>query len=419
MSKTPSPPSVRISARLDQVRYEIRGELTRRAAELEARGVEVVKLNIGNPGLFGFAVPEHLRHAVAEHLAHSEAYCHQQGLTVAREAIAAQQRARGARNADAARVFIGNGVSELIDLALRALLDLGDEVLLPSPDYPLWSAATLLNDGQAVYYPCPAESEHLPDPDEIEARITPRTRALVVINPNNPTGAVYPRERLAALVRIAERHRLVLLADEIYDGIVYDAAEFVPLAALAGDVPTLTFGGLSKVYRACGWRVGWLSLSGAAQALDALERALDLLAALRLCANVPGQWAIVPALTGPDGSAALTAPGGRLYESRRAVLEHCAGSEFLDLVTPRGALYAFPAVRRTAIPSFDDEAFALELLETEHVLLVPGSGFNLAARNHFRTTLLPPAERLREVFQRIERCLARQAGARRPERQVA
>jgi len=193
----------------------------------------------------------------------------------------------------------------------------------------------------------------------------------------------------------------------------------VPLAALAGDVPTLSFGGLSKMHRACGWRVGWLSLSGAPAALAELERALDLLGALRLCANVPGQWAIVPALTGPDTSAPLTAPGGRLHESRRAVIEHCAQSEFLHLIAPRGALYAFPAVRAEALPGFDDVAFALDLLETEQVLIVPGSGFNLTARNHFRTTLLPPPEQMREVCVRIERCLARLAAARHPARQVA
>jgi alanine-synthesizing transaminase len=410
---------VRTSARLKDVRYEIRGDLARRAHELEAQGAEVVKLNIGNPGLFGFDVPDHLRRAVAENVARSEPYCHQQGLGSARDAIAAQQRARGAANAAPERIFIGNGVSELIDLTLRALLDGGDEVLLPSPDYPLWSAAVVLNGGRAKYYSCPATRAHLPDPAEIEALITPRTRALVVINPNNPTGAVYPRDVLEAIVRIAQRHRLVLLSDEIYDGIVFDGSAFVPLATLAGDVPTLSFGGLSKLHRACGWRVGWVSLSGAASALVELERALDLLAALRLCANVPGQWAIVPALTGPDTMSMLTAPGGRLAEARRVVVEHCAQSPFMELVAPSGALYAFPAVRADAYAEFDDEAFALTLLEEERVLVVPGSGFNLAARNHLRVTLLPQPAQLREVFQRIERCLQRAAASSLSARHVA
>ena len=410
---------VHSSERLGNVHYEIRGELTRRAHELEAQGRSIIKLNIGNPGLFGFQTPEHLRRAIAENLTRSDAYCHQQGLPQAREAIASQQRQRGVANADAHRVFIGNGVSELIDLCLRALLNSGDEVLLPSPDYPLWSAATVLNEGIPRYYSCPAARDHLPDPDEIEALISPRTRALVLINPNNPTGAVYPRELLQALVEVAQRHRLVLLSDEIYDGILYDGAQFVPLAALAGDVPCVSFNGLSKTYRACGWRVGWLSLSGAPHVMDELAHALDLLAALRLCANVPGQWAIAPALTGPDSSAALTAPGGRLHEARRIVIQHCARSEFLDLITPQGALYAFASIRAAAFPDFDDSRFALELLERESVLVVPGIGFNIDARNHFRMTLLPPPNQLDAVFAGIERVLARQAKQSPLQRHVA
>ncbi len=408
----PHPP-VRANPRLAQVRYDIRGELSRRARELEAAGREIVHLNIGNPGRFGFAAPEHLRRAVVEHVGDSEAYCPQQGLLSAREAIATRETARGAHNASAANVFIGNGVSELIDMSLRALLDAGDEVLLPSPDYPLWSAAVALNGGNARYYSCPATRGHLPDPDEIEALVTPRTRALVVINPNNPTGAVYPQEMLAALVKIAQRHRLVLLSDEIYDDIVYDGARCVPLAPLAGEVPTLTFGGLSKVHRACGWRVGWVSLSGAHDSLTEIHHALDLLSSLRLCANVPGQWAIAPALTGPDTISALIAPGGRLHEARRAVVGHCAQSEFLEIVAPLGALYAFPSVRGDAFPDFDDHAFALELLESENVLIVPGRGFNIVEANHFRVTLLPPPAQLREVFARIENCLTRMATAQR------
>jgi alanine-synthesizing transaminase len=406
---TSNQPPVRASARLHDVHYEIRGELTRRALELEASGREIVKLNIGNPGLFGFEVPAHVRDALTQNVTRSGAYCHQQGLAAARAAIATQQHARGVASANARRVFIGNGVSELIDMSLRALLDVDDEVLLPSPDYPLWSAATVLNDGRTAYYPCPAARAHLPDPDEIEALITPRTRALVLINPNNPTGAVYPRELLQALARVAERHGLVVLSDEIYDGILYDGAQFVPFASIAPELPVITFGGLSKMQRACGYRVGWASLSGAAGVLTELEHAFDLLAALRLCANVPGQWAIEPALTGPDTISALTATGGRLYEARRAVIEACAQSRFLELVAPMGALYAFPSVRREAIPEFNDAKFALELLERESVLVVPGSGFNFPANNHFRITLLPQAAQLREVFARVERVLERNA----------
>ncbi|MGP1664903.1 MAG: aminotransferase class I/II-fold pyridoxal phosphate-dependent enzyme, partial [Rhodanobacter sp.] len=296
------------STNLAKVHYDIRGALNRRAREIEAGGRDLIKLNIGNPGRYGFETPAHLREAVASHLSDSEAYGHEQGLEVAREAIAAQQQARGARGVDVEHIFIGNGVSELIDLALRALLQSGDEVLLPSPDYPLWSAATLLNGGQPRYYRCLAENGHLPDPDEIEAMITPRSRALVLINPNNPTGAVYPRALLERLVTIAARHRLLLLCDEIYDEILYDGAIFQPLAELAGELPCLSFGGLSKMHRACGYRVGWMSLSGKHAHTGAYRDALQLLAALRLCANVPVQWAIAPALQNPATIPALITP---------------------------------------------------------------------------------------------------------------
>lgn len=403
---------------LREVRYDIRGELSRRARELEGQGRHLIRLNIGNPGAFGFRAPEHLQQAIAERLHESDPYTHQQGLPLAREAIAAFHRGRGTPNATAERVFVGNGVSELIDISLRALLDPGDEVLLPSPDYPLWSAATILNQGKPVYYPCPPANGFLPDPEQIEALITPRTRALVVINPNNPTGAVYPRELLQPLAAIAAKHRLLLMADEIYDGITYDDAQFVPLAPLAGDVPCLSFGGLSKVYRACGWRVGWAVLSGDPLAIGDFHHAMDLLGALRLCANVPAQHAVPAALTGPETIRELTAPGGRLHASRQAIVDACAASAHLRLVAPAGALYAFPEVVGDAASAFDDQQFALELLEQEDVLVVPGSGFNVPGSRHFRVTLLPDAETIRDVFGRIERLLDRVA-ARHPSRHVA
>jgi len=411
--------AVPVSARLGSVRYDIRGPLSRRARELEAEGREIVRLNIGNPGLFGFRVPAHLRAAIADALPASEAYCHQQGLPEARDAIAAYQRKNGTAAAHADRIFIGNGVSELIDISLRALLDPGDEVLIPAPDYPLWTAATRLNDGHPVYYRCPPERDHLPDADEIAALITPRTRALVIINPNNPTGAVYPREVLEKLVDIAARHGLVLLCDEIYDSVLYDGAAFEPLAPIAGDVPCIAYGGLSKVHLACGYRVGWLSLTGAERRTRELAHALDLLAAMRLCSNVPAQWAIKPALEGPSAIAGLTEPGGRLHTARATVCDAVARSEFLDVVTPHGALYAFPGVDRERLPEFDDETFALELLERESVLLVPGSSFNIAERNHFRVTLLPEPAVLEDVFARIERELVRHAEASGTARRVA
>ncbi len=404
-----SAPTLKTRERLSEVRYEIRGELARRARELEAQGRKLIKLNIGNPGAFGFRAPEHLQRAIADHIADTDPYTHQQGLPFAREAIAEHHRRRGTPNASPERVFIGNGVSELIDLALRALLNPGDEVLLPSPDYPLWSAATILNEGRPVYYRCRPENGFLPDPDEIAQLVSSRTRAIVLVNPNNPTGANCDRERLERIVAVAAKHRLLLLADEIYDEILYDDATFQPLAPLAGDLPCLSFGGLSKVHRACGWRVGWAVLSGDPMASGEFHHAMDLLGALRLCANVPGQFAIEAALTGGDTISALTAPGGRLYETRRALIECCEASPHLSLVSPAGALYGFPAVVGDAAIGFDDHAFALEMLETEQVLVVPGSGFNVPERNHFRVTLLPEAPVLREVFTRIDRVLSRRA----------
>ena len=404
------PNRLKTRARLSEVRYEIRGELARRARDLETQGRTLIKLNIGNPGAFGFRAPEHLQRAITEGLAGTDPYTHQQGLPAAREAVAAFHRGRGT-DVTGEQVFIGNGVSELIDLSLRALLNPGDEVLLPSPDYPLWSAATILNDGRPVYYTCAPENAFLPDPHEIEALISPRTRAIVLINPNNPTGATYPRALLEQIVDIAARHGLLLMCDEIYDSILYDGATFQPLAPLAGEVPCLSFGGLSKVHRACGWRVGWAVLSGDTERTRDFHHALDLLGALRLCSNVPGQLAIDAALHGADTISALCAPGGRLHEARQAVIEGVAASAHMQLVAPGGSMFAFPAVTGPAAVGFDDHAFALELLETENVLVVPGSSFNVPYRNHFRITLLPEASQLAEVFQRIERVLDRAAEA--------
>jgi alanine-synthesizing transaminase len=397
--------------RLAEVRYEIRGELARRARELEAQGRTLIKLNIGNPGAFGFRAPEHLQRAIADRIHETDPYTHQQGLPAAREALAAHYRRRDTPNATPERVFVGNGVSELIDLSLRALLNPGDEVLVPSPDYPLWTAATILNDGCPVHYTCRPENGFLPDPDEIERLVTPRTRAIVVINPNNPTGAVYPRELLERIVAIAAKHRLLLMSDEIYDEVLYDGAAFEPLAPLAGDVPCLSFGGLSKVYRACGWRIGWAVLSGDPLAVGDFHHAMDLLGALRLCANVPGQFAIEAALSGTATIHELTSPGGRLFEARRAVVDAVAASRHLSMVTPGGALYGFPQVVGDAATGFDDQAFALEMLESEGVLIVPGTSFNMRDRDHFRVTLLPQPEVLAEVFARIERVLDRRADA--------
>jgi alanine-synthesizing transaminase len=406
------------SPKLRDVRYEIRGKLARRAAELERQGYEIVSLNIGNPGIFGFRTPETMRLAIIENLADSEAYCSQKGIFPAREAVVMQQQARGVLDASADHVFIGNGVSELIDLTLRALLDTDDEVLVPSPDYPLWTAATVLNGGRAVYYPCPESRQFDPDVEAIEKLITKRTRAIVVINPNNPTGAVYRRETLQAIADLAARHGLVVMSDEIYDQMVYDGAEFVPMATLCRDTLCATFSGLSKIYRACGYRVGWVSFSGAAERAERYLTALDLLAALRLCSNVPGQWAVQTALGGFQSIRKLCEPGGRLYESRRAVIEGVKSSRFLSLTTPRGAMYAFINVDPNRLPGFDDEAFALELLEQQHVLIAPGSSFNTPYRHYFRITTLPDSNQLAEVFRRMEIVLEQHA-ARRSRLEIA
>jgi alanine-synthesizing transaminase len=393
------------STALHDVRYEIRGQLARRAHELEKMGYEIVHLNIGNPGRFGFRTPETMRLAMIENLAQSEAYCHQKGIFPAREAVVMQQQSRGVSGVTAEEVFIGNGVSELIDLTLRAMLNRDDEILVPSPDYPLWTAAVTLNGGRAVHYPCLPENGFLPDPDALESLITPRTRAIVVINPNNPTGAVYPRELLERLAAMAERHRLIMLADEIYDQMVYDDAEFVPLATLVDDTLCITYSGLSKVYRACGYRVGWAVLSGALERAGGYLEGLELLAALRLCSNVPSQWAVQTALGGFQSIRQLVAPGGRLYQSRQTVLDAVEASRYLELVAPMGAMYAFIGVDPRRYPGFDDQAFALDLLEDRHVLVAPGTSFNTPYRNHFRITMLPDQETLQEVFGRIEEVL--------------
>ncbi|TDJ46323.1 MAG: aminotransferase class I/II-fold pyridoxal phosphate-dependent enzyme [Gammaproteobacteria bacterium] len=378
---------------------------------MERRGYEIISLNIGNPGAFGFRTPETMRLAMIENLNSSEGYCHQKGIFPAREAVVMQQQDRGVPGVTAEHVFIGNGVSELIDLTLRGLLNPGDEVLVPSPDYPLWTAGVTLNQGRAVHYPCSPDTGHEPDLAALAALITPRTRAIVVINPNNPTGAVYSRQTLEAIVALAEQHALILFSDEIYDEMLYDDAEFVPLATLVENTLCATFSGLSKVYRACGYRVGWVVLSGDMEQADAYLNGLELLASLRLCSNVPGQWAVQTALGGHQSILELTRPGGRLYESRRTTLAQVAASPYLHVVEPAGSMYAFIGVSREALPEFDDNQFALDLLEQKHVLVAPGVSFNVPYHNHFRITLLPDVAQLEDVFGRIAELLDGYAAA--------
>lgn len=406
----PAPESVRANVRvahhLRDVRYEIRGPLARRAQELEREGYEIIKLNIGNPALFGFRTPETMRRAVIENLADAEGYCHQKGIFPAREAVVMDTQNQGISGVTTDDVFMGNGVSELILMTMEALLEPGDEVILPSPDYPLWSAAVVLAKGTPVYYSCRSEAGFIPDPEEVASLVTPRTKALVLINPNNPTGAVYPREVVEQLVRIAEKKKLVLLSDEIYNRILYDGAEHVPVATLCRDTLCGTFGGLSKVYRACGFRTGWLFFSGRKSHATEYLASLELLASLRLCANVPGQWAVQTALGGVQSIYELTAPTGRLGRQRQAVIDGVAKSRFLALEKPMGALYAFIRARRDVLPSFDDGEFAMALLEQQRVLIVPGSSFNVDYRDHFRLVFLAEEEDLRTVFTRIEALLS-------------
>ncbi len=399
-----------VSHALSGVKYEIRGQLANRALELEKRGYEIISLNIGNPGLFGFRTPETMRLAMIENLGQAEPYCHQKGIFPAREAVVMQQQDRGLVDVTADDVFVGNGVSELIDLSLRALLNPGDEVLVPSPDYPLWSAAVTLNGGVVRYYDCLPENDFMPDVEQIRSMVSAKTRAIVVINPNNPSGAVYPASVLSGIAAIAKEAGIVIMADEIYDRMVYDDAEFTPLATVSDDAVCLTFSGLSKVYRACGYRVGWCVFTGDRDRARPYVHGMELLSALRLCSNVPGQWAVQTALGGFQSIDGLVQPGGRLYQSRQRIIERIEASPYLSLTAPMGAMYAFVRLDERVIRHFDDQAFALELLESKHVLVAPGSSFNTPYNDHFRITTLPDTDMLDIVFDRIGELLDHQAG---------
>lgn len=390
------------SSKLNAVKYEIRGSLAKQALKMERAGYEIIKLNVGNPGEFGFKAPEAMRQSMIRNLNKAEAYCHQKGIFPAREAIVMQFQERGITDISVDHVFIGNGVSELIDICLRGFLENHDEILLPSPDYPLWSAATILNGGKPVYYECTADNQFLPDPNQIETAITAKTRAIVIINPNNPTGANYPAALLKQIVDIAESHQLTIFSDEIYDQILYDDAIFTPMATLVKKTLCISLSGLSKVYRACGFRVGWAVFSGEVdQAYDYIN-SLELLSSLRLCPNVPGQWAVQTAIGGVQSIQELIVPGGRLYDSRQVMIDRVKKNSMMELVTPSAAMYAFPSIKTEQFESFDDHQFAMSLLLNEHVLIVPGSSFSFKPRNHFRATLLPRPDVLNDVMGRIE-----------------
>lgn len=396
---------IKPSSCLSDVKYEIRGPLAKKALQMEKEGYEILKLNIGNPGYYGFRTPEAMRLAIIENLQYSEAYCHSKGIFPAREAVVMQQQERGIMDVTVEEVFMGNGVSELIMMSMRALINTGDEILVPVPDYPLWTASIVIHGGIAVPYSCLPENQFLPDIEEMKRLLTKRTKGIIVINPNNPTGAVYPKKVLKEIVQLAETYQIPIFSDEIYDQVLFENSQFTPMATLVKQTLCVTFSGLSKVYRACGFRIGWLVFSGERKYAQEYMNSIEFLASLRLCSNVPAQWAVQTALGGYQSIQDLVKAPGRLYESRKAVLEFVKQSKYLSVIPPKGAIYAFIKVNTEKLQNFHDEQFALDLLEQKHVLVVPGSSFNISYTNHFRITLLPRVETLKIVFERIEELL--------------
>ena len=394
------------SSKLADVCYDIRGPVLDVARRLEEEGRRILKLNIGNPAPFGFEAPDEIIANVVRNLPLSEGYSDSQGVLSARTAIVQHYQEQGFVDVSVEHVWLGNGVSELISFALQALLDDGDEVLIPAPDYPLWTAATSLCGGRAVHYMCDESADWLPDIDDIAAKISRRTKAIVVINPNNPTGAVYPRGVLEGIAELARKHGLVVMTDEIYEKILYDGAEHVPFASVAPDLFTLTFNGLSKAYRLAGFRSAWLLVTGPRRAAGSYLEGLSILANMRLCPNVPGQHAIQTALGGRQSIHDLVLPGGRLREQRDAAMAALKQIPGVTCVQPRGALYVFPRLDPEIYPIEDDQQFVLDLLRDQHVLVVQGSGFNWPQPDHLRIVTLPRADDLTEAIGRIGAFLA-------------
>jgi alanine-synthesizing transaminase len=391
------------SAKLANVCYDIRGPVLARAREMEEEGHRVIKLNIGNLAPFGFDAPEEIVQDVIHNLPEAAGYSDSKGLFAARKAVQQYAQEKGVAGVTIDDVFIGNGASELIVMAMQGLLNTGDEVLVPAPDYPLWTAAVTLGGGTARHYLCDEGAGWMPDMADIRAKITPNTRALVLINPNNPTGAVYPEPVLRELVEIARQHRLVVFADEIYDKTLYDGASHTSIASLADDVLFVTLNGLSKNYRACGYRAGWMVVSGAKRAARDYMDGLGILASMRLCSNVPAQFAIQTALGGYQTIRDLVSPGGRLCRQRDLAYELLTAIPGVSCVKPQGAMYLFPRLDPEVYPIADDQRFILDLLEAERVLLVQGTGFNWPTPDHFRIVFLPHEDDLREALARIGR----------------
>ena len=399
--------TIQKSAKLANVLYDIRGPIMEAAKQMEEDGHKIIKLNIGNLAVFGFDAPEEVQQDMIRNLPNSAGYSDSKGIFAARKAVMHYTQQQGIAGVTLEDIYLGNGASELIAMATNALLDDGDELLLPAPDYPLWTAVTSLSGGRPVHYVCDEAKGWLPDLDDIRAKITPRTKGIVVINPNNPTGVIYPESLLRGIVQIAREHGLVILADEVYDKVLYDGMSHVALGSLSSDVLTLTFNSLSKSYRSCGYRAGWLVVSGdKAGAGDYIE-GLNMLANMKLCSNVPGQWAIQTALGGYQSINDLTCEGGRLRRQRDLAYELITAIPGVSCVKPTAALYMFPKLDPKVYPIADDRQFFLELLRETRVMLVQGTGFNWATPDHFRIVFLPHEEDLREAVGRIARFLER------------
>ena len=393
------------SAKLANVCYDIRGPIMDAARRMEEEGHKIIKLNIGNLAPFGFDSPEEIQQDMIRNLPNSAGYSDSKGIFAARKAVMHETQKQGILGVTLDDIYLGNGASELIVMATNGLLNDGDELLLPAPDYPLWTAAASLSGGTPVHYLCDESKGWMPDMDDIRRKITPRTKGIVVINPNNPTGALYSRELLEQIVAMAREHQLVIFADEVYDKVLYDDVVHTPLASLSEDVLTLTFNSLSKSYRSCGYRAGWMVISGDKKnAADYIE-GLNMLSNMRLCSNVPGQWAIQTALGGYQSIKELVAKGGRLRRQRDLAYEAITAIPGVSCVKPTAALYMFPRLDPVMYPIADDRQFFLELLEETRVMLVQGTGFNWHSPDHFRIVFLPHEDDLREAIGRVAKFL--------------
>ena len=393
------------SEKLNNVCYDIRGPVLQRAREMEEDGQRIIKLNIGNPAAFGFEVPEEIQQDVIRNMSKAAGYTDSKGLFEPRKAIMHYTQSKQIQGVTVDDIIIGNGVSELIVMAMQGLLNNGDEVLVPMPDYPLWTAAVNLASGTARHYLCDEATGWMPDLKDMEAKVTPNTRGIVVINPNNPTGALYPCEILEGIIEIARRHNLVIFADEIYDKVLYDGNVHTSIASLADDILFVTFNGLSKNYRTCGYRAGWLILSGDKKSAKDYIEGLNMLASMRLCSNVPGQLAIQTALGGYQSIDDLVAPEGRLCKQRDIAYEMLNAIPGVSCTKPQAAMYLFPKLDPEIYPIKDDQQFILDLLLEEKVLLVQGTGFNWKTPDHFRVVFLPNVDDLAEAIRRISRFL--------------